>query len=686
MTTATGTTVLNFASLADVDPYINNDFSVAKTGASARIVSGEIKPNSGNPDNNYFLIYNGLSNQTTLSAELELNHPSSEWNDPVGIAFLNAAGDGYIVRVNGGEIALKNVTAYVPQASGSINSTTNNTYAAGDVIKLERNTSTGLTKFYLNATELGSVTNTTVSGALKPALFLRRDSTGRHGVKSFAFTGAAINTVASPTITAITNPLKFSSNVTVTGTNLSNATRLRYSDGTRNFDITAFTINTATALTHAGFNFLSSNLRLGDLIATVTTAGGDATFNIAAANISAVTLNANNVAKQTVLTSYNAAASNALKPAAGQPILASGQAILYGAKAYTDAALTTLSDVDVTITESGQYELSANAAANTEYFIAHYRQIGTSVWSALSVAVVQHNVVLAPTLQSNIAGQNVNEGVQISIDVSAHFSANATSFSLNSVAANAGLAINSSGVLSGSIATTQTLSGIVVTAANSAGSVDSNAFDLVVNAVVVAPQITTQPVAITLNESESLSLVVVASGSNLSYQWEKDGNSIAGATASTYQKTADLQDAGTYAVTVSNSAGSVTSSAVVVAVNAVVVAQERPKAYFAWDALYLKNSLVSASQDINEKRRYLLNLDALTNEAGSSVLNVAWTSSYDSIALSEIRSTGRYSSALVETLNGSGGIVNIAITLESGERIVELLSISALEYIFCGER
>jgi hypothetical protein len=53
--------------------------------------------------------------------------------------------------------------------------------------------------------------------------------------------------------------------------------------------------------------------------------------------------------------------------------------------------------------------------------------------------------------------------------------------------------------------------------------------------VAVAPTIMTQPVDATVNAGEAASFAVAADGTApLSYQWQRDGADIAGATAATY--------------------------------------------------------------------------------------------------------------------------------------------------------
>ena len=88
--------------------------------------------------------------------------------------------------------------------------------------------------------------------------------------------------------------------------------------------------------------------------------------------------------------------------------------------------------------------------------------------------------------------------------------------------------------------------------------------------VNVAPTISTQPASQTVNEGQTVSFGVVASGSGtLSYQWKKNGSNISGATSSTYTTpaTSSADSAAVYTVTVSNSVGNVTSSNATLTVN-----------------------------------------------------------------------------------------------------------------------
>jgi hypothetical protein len=111
-----------------------------------------------------------------------------------------------------------------------------------------------------------------------------------------------------------------------------------------------------------------------------------------------------------------------------------------------------------------------------------------------------------------------------------------------------------------------------VTVNNSAGSVTSNSATLTVNPPPTPPSITTQPVDKTVAVGKIAKFVVTATGTTpLSYQWTKNGANIAGATKASYTTPATTQaDNGTlFAVTVNNSAGSLTSNNAMLTVNPV---------------------------------------------------------------------------------------------------------------------
>src|SRR5204862_498908 len=114
-----------------------------------------------------------------------------------------------------------------------------------------------------------------------------------------------------------------------------------------------------------------------------------------------------------------------------------------------------------------------------------------------------------------------------------------------------------------------------VVVSNAAGSVTSNAAALTVNAAPVAPTITTQPASQTVTAGQTATFTVTATGTApLSYQWQKNGTAIGGATAASYTTPATTasDNGAQFTVVVSNAVGSVTSNAAALTVNAALVA------------------------------------------------------------------------------------------------------------------
>src|SRR5271167_1180590 len=94
-------------------------------------------------------------------------------------------------------------------------------------------------------------------------------------------------------------------------------------------------------------------------------------------------------------------------------------------------------------------------------------------------------------------------------------------------------------------------------------------------AIVIAPSFTAQPSDQTVSVGQSAVFSVTATGTApLTYQWQKGGTAIAGATASSYTTPATaLTDSGSiFAVVVSNAAGSKTSNSATLAVSASAIA------------------------------------------------------------------------------------------------------------------
>jgi Ig-like domain-containing protein/immunoglobulin I-set domain protein/uncharacterized protein DUF642 len=174
------------------------------------------------------------------------------------------------------------------------------------------------------------------------------------------------------------------------------------------------------------------------------------------------------------------------------------------------------------------------------------------------------SAVSAPSISSHPQSTSVNAGGQASFSVTASGSGPLSyQWRLNGAA------------VSGATSSTYTISnvqsaqagGYSVVVSNSGGSVTSNTATLT---VTQTPTITAQPQSVTVTAGSSATFGVTATGSGtLSYQWKFNSQPIAGATSTSYTvANAQAANAGAYTVTVSNNAGSVTSSAATLTVQA----------------------------------------------------------------------------------------------------------------------
>jgi hypothetical protein len=172
----------------------------------------------------------------------------------------------------------------------------------------------------------------------------------------------------------------------------------------------------------------------------------------------------------------------------------------------------------------------------------------------------------APTIASISASQALTQGQSLSLSVSV----NGTS-PFTYVWKKGGIAISGATASTFSIAQVALtdIGSYTVTVSNSVSSVTSTVVLVDVKAAT-APTFYYQQSAVSYTVGDTLSLGANVDGTSpLTFVWKKGGTVIAGATSGTYNKAnVDLTDAGSYTVTVSNIAGSATSSAIVVTINA----------------------------------------------------------------------------------------------------------------------
>jgi hypothetical protein len=198
-----------------------------------------------------------------------------------------------------------------------------------------------------------------------------------------------------------------------------------------------------------------------------------------------------------------------------------------------------------------------------------------------------------------------------------------------------------------------------VIVANPVGSVTSNTVHLKVNAPV---SITTQPDPLTLNPGSPATFTVVATGTvPMTYQWRKDGISIAGATSSTYSiPSVQAANSGAYSVVIKNSFSSVTSQTADLALNTPVSITAQP------NALTL-NAGSNASFDVIVK-----GTEPITYQwrKGGIKINGATHATY-SIASSKISDAGSYS---VVVSNPAGSVISESAYLAISKLAPAILS------------
>jgi hypothetical protein len=214
--------------------------------------------------------------------------------------------------------------------------------------------------------------------------------------------------------------------------------------------------------------------------------------------------------------------------------------------------------------------LTTTADNGSTFDVVVSNTAGTATSNAATLTVNAASV--APTITKQPVSQAVTAGQAATFNVAATGTA-----PLSYQWRKNGVAI--SGATSSSYTTPATTSSdngaqFSVVVSNSAGSVTSSAATLTVNTALVPPSITAQPISQTVTAGQTASFSVAVTGTApLTYQWRKNAVAITGATSSSYTTpaTTSSDNGAQFSVVVSNSAGSVTSSAATLAVNAALV-------------------------------------------------------------------------------------------------------------------
>jgi hypothetical protein len=159
------------------------------------------------------------------------------------------------------------------------------------------------------------------------------------------------------------------------------------------------------------------------------------------------------------------------------------------------------------------------------------------------------------------------------------------------------------------------------------------------DSIPVPPTISTQPINKSVSSGGLVTFSVIASGTpSVSYQWQKNGINISGATSSTYSiNAASDSDAGIYSVIVSNSSGSVVSSGALLTVLPPVI------------------SPVIVTQPVSQTAKLGDSVTFSVYVTGSGTINYQW--SKDGVILSNSNSSTYTVNPVQSTSSGSYKVV-----------------------------
>jgi sugar lactone lactonase YvrE len=205
--------------------------------------------------------------------------------------------------------------------------------------------------------------------------------------------------------------------------------------------------------------------------------------------------------------------------------------------------------------------------------------------------------------------------------------------------------------------------GIAVDAAGNLYIADTANQRIVRGTPAATPQIQTQPQSQSVNPGQAFALSVAATGNPApTFQWSKDGANISGATnASLSITSATTADSGSYTVTITNAAGSVTSAAATISVGSVPTISTQPVAQSLLGGQALTLS-VAASGDPAPTFQW----------KKDSVAIASATSATYTVANAQASDAGSYTVAIT---NAAGSVTSNPVTVAVNTSRISNLSI-----------
>ena len=491
----------------------------------------------------------GLSANTTTG--VISGTPTAVGTSSITISANNAAGTGAPVTVT--------LTVAAPAAAPVISSATTASVAVSGAFTYTITAAPAATSFAASGLPLGLSLNTTtgvISGTPTVA-------------NSYTVTLTATNAGGTSAPRALTLTVGALSSITSAATSTGSVGAAYSFNVTSTVVVPAVTSYNISGLP-AG---LSADTNTGAITGTPTTAG---TYTL---SLSANNATGTGPVSTLTLTIGNRPAITSLATAAGTV----GTPFNYSMAASftpTSYAATGLPGGLVLNTATGLINGTPNTAGTFAVSLTATNSFGTGNATTLTLTISPAPATggggggalgSAPAVTTNPADQSVVEGATATFTVVATGTAPLTYQWRRDLVA-----------ISGATSATLTLTGVKladvgsysVLISNAIGSIASGAAQLTVTALTTPPSITTQPVSQTIPPGNTATFTVVATGASpLAYQWRKNGTAIAGATASTLTiRSTSVADNGAYTVVVTNSIGTVTSSAANLSVDSGVVA------------------------------------------------------------------------------------------------------------------
>ena len=259
---------------------------------------------------------------------------------------------------------------------------------------------------------------------------------------------------------------------------------------------------------------------------------------------------------------------------------------------------------------NSSYSIASTVAGDAAAYTVVLTNTAGSVTSSAAVLTVTAPVTL-PTITTQPTSVTAALGSSATFTVAATGNPTPT-YQWRKAAANITGATNASFTIASVVLADAASYTVRVT--NSQGTVTSSAATLTIP--TSAPVITTQPANLDVSTATPATFTVVATGNPApTYQWKKGGVNIAGATSASYTIASTvIGSAGSYTVAVSNSAGSVTSSAAVLSVKTL--------GDFNGDG---KADILLTNTTTGERAIWLMNGATITAGASLGLLPTAWS-------------------------------------------------------------